>query len=79
VTSAVVNRSVALGGHALNETYSVLTRLPGDARLAPDDAVHVLDTRTARAAPRVLAQAGIVGGAVTTVWSHSRLGSPGFP
>jgi len=35
-------------GHALAETYSVLTRLPGDARLAPPDAA-ALATRDARA------------------------------
>ena len=29
---------LALSGHALAETYSVLTRLPGDARLAAGDA-----------------------------------------
>ncbi len=31
-------REVALAGHAAIETYSVLTRLPGDLRLAPPDA-----------------------------------------
>lgn len=30
-------RDVALSGYALAETYSVLTRLPGDVRLAPSD------------------------------------------
>ncbi len=28
------HREIALSGHALAETYSVLTRLPGDLRLA---------------------------------------------
>jgi predicted nucleic acid-binding protein len=35
-------QQVALSGHALAETYSVLTRLPGDARLAPSDAARLL-------------------------------------
>lgn len=36
VTSHVAHRAVsgALAGHALHETYAVLTRLPGDARVA---------------------------------------------
>ena len=37
------NRSLVLCGHALAETYSVLTRLPGDARLAPADAALLID------------------------------------
>ncbi len=73
VAAAVGRRKVALAGHALNETYSVLTRLPGDARLAPLDAVRllderleqpvVLDARSARIAPARLAEAGLAGGA----------------
>lgn len=31
-------REVHLAGHALAETYAVLTRLPGDLRLDPRDA-----------------------------------------
>jgi len=67
------DRTAALAGHALHETYAVLTRLPGDARLAPADAVRLLsqrfrpaallDARSARSAPTVLAEAGVVGGA----------------
>jgi CheY-like chemotaxis protein len=38
-------QDVALTGHALAETYSVLTRLPGDARLAPADAARLLTAR----------------------------------
>ena len=38
-------QELALSGHALAETYSVLTRLPGDARLAADDAARLLDVR----------------------------------
>ena len=41
----VADRSatVVLCGHALPETYSVLTRLPGDARVAGSDAVRLID------------------------------------
>ena len=38
-------QEVTLSGHALAETYSVLTRLPGDARLAPADAARLLEAR----------------------------------
>lgn len=68
------NRQVALSGHALAETYSVLTRLPGDLRLAPADAARLLSERfvqplllapeVARSLPDVLARLGIAGGAV---------------
>ena len=67
-------RTLALCGHALPETYSVLTRLPGDLRLSPADAARLLHERFD--APLVLpaqrsatltgrlAQHGIAGGAV---------------
>jgi predicted nucleic acid-binding protein len=38
-------RPVALSGPALAETYSVLTRLPGDLRLAPVDAARLIGAR----------------------------------
>ena len=67
-------QDVALAGHALAETYSVLTRLPGDARLAPADAARLLAARfsaplllgSSRACklPDTLARLGIAGGAV---------------
>jgi len=67
-------REVALSGHALPETYSVLTRLPGDVRLAPADAARliaerfveplVLGPEAARRLPAVLSRLGIAGGAV---------------
>ena len=67
-------RALALCGHAVAETYSVLTRLPGDARLAPHDAVALIEDRfdvhsgleadTERELPRVLAERGVAGGAV---------------
>jgi len=76
--SAVVRwwsgQEVALSGHALAETYSVLTRLPGDARLAPADAARLLNVRfatplvisgaRARKLPDTLSRLGIAGGAV---------------
>lgn len=67
-------QQVALSGHALAETYSVLTRLPGDARLAPADAARLLTDRfapplllsgaRARKLPDTLSRLGIAGGAV---------------
>src|SRR5262245_9563280 len=73
VSESLGDRSAALAGHAVHETYAVLTRLPGDARLAPADAVRLLRERfgpaavlgaeAARSAPAVLAGAGVAGGA----------------
>ncbi len=67
-------REVSLSGHALAETYSVLTRLPGDLRLEPAAAARLLGERFAepfllgRAAashlPHVLSRLGVAGGAV---------------
>jgi toxin FitB len=67
-------QEVALTGHALAETYSVLTRLPGDARLAAADAARLLKARFAaplvlssshtRKLPDTLSRLGIAGGAV---------------
>lgn len=67
-------RELALSGHALPETYSVLTRLPGDARLSADDAARLLDTRfttpltlsgqAAREVHATLSGLGVAGGAV---------------
>ncbi len=67
-------REVALSGHALAETYSVLTRLPGDVRLAPADAARLLGERfaaplllgseVAGRLPAALSRLGIAGGAV---------------
>jgi toxin FitB len=67
-------QDVALAGHALAETYSVLTRLPGDARLAPADAARLLNARfcaplvlsrsQASKLPDTLSNLGIAGGAV---------------
>lgn len=73
VSAGLGDRAAALAGHSLHETYAVLTRLPGDARVAPADAVRLLrerfesaallDSRSVRSAPAVLAAAGVVGGA----------------
>ena len=67
-------QEVALSGHALAETYSVLTRLPGDARLAPADAARLMNARfaaplmlsrpLARKLPDTLSRLGLAGGAV---------------
>lgn len=67
-------QEITLSGHALAETYSVLTRLPGDARLSPADAARLLTARfasplvlgssPARKVPDTLSRLGIAGGAV---------------
>jgi predicted nucleic acid-binding protein len=67
-------QDIALSGHALAETYSVLTRLPGDARLAPDDAARLIKARFSepfvlsssrrRKLAETLSGLGIAGGAV---------------
>lgn len=43
VVKAVGKLRLALPLHALMESYSVLTRLPGDARIELQDAVRLLD------------------------------------
>lgn len=67
-------REIALSGHAVAETYSVLTRLPGDLRMAPGDAARLLRARfakhlhvrprTAARLPELLGERRIAGGAV---------------
>lgn len=67
-------KDLVLTQHSLAETYSVLTRLPGDARVAPADAVRLIDANfgppalvpgaTAASVPKMLAELNIVGGAV---------------
>lgn len=67
-------REAALSGHAVAETYSVLTRLPGDLRLTPADAARLLGERfveplllgdeVSRRLPEVLGRLGVAGGAV---------------
>ena len=67
-------RDVVLSGHAAAETYSVLTRLPGDLRLSAADAARLLSdwfgaplllgAGTAARLPEVLSGLGVAGGAV---------------
>lgn len=74
VRTLVGNRRVDLPVHAAAETYSVLTRLPGDARLRPADARDLLAARFPRRAALdeatqqsfidELATAEVAGGAV---------------
>lgn len=62
VNDVVGDRSVGLPAHAALETYSVLTRLPGDARLTPTDAATLIAARFGHiAAIDVAAQLGLVG------------------
>lgn len=73
VTEALAPHLLSFTGHSCAETYSVLTRLPGDARLATHDAAALLeqfgepalaDARALAGLPRALASLGISGGAV---------------
>lgn len=67
-------RKIALSGHALVETFSVLTRLPGDVRLTPADAARLLVSRFASPLlldptdsaqlPTLFADLGVAGGSV---------------
>ena len=82
-------RPAALSGHACAETYSVLTRLPGDARLTPVDAARLLVERlaspmllaaaTAERLPALLAEAGVEGGAVYDALSAAGGAGAGAP
>lgn len=73
VADWAVGRTLVLAGHALVETYAVLTRLPGDARVAPADAVTLIEENFPAAlmlsaplagrAHRELANSGVAGGA----------------
>ena len=65
-------QELTLSGHALAETYSVLTRLPGDARLSAEDAARLIDARFA--APLVLSGPS----AQTVQVTLSRLGIAGW-
>ena len=70
----LAGRSLVLTAHSLAETYSVITRLPGDARLSPSDAADIiegafgppalLDPASVASLPALLAPLGIAGGAV---------------
>jgi len=74
VSAWLSERSTVLAAHSALETYSVLTRLPGDARLAPSDAAAIMAERfgqpivlpaeRARGLVDDFARLGIAGGAV---------------
>ena len=82
-------REIALSGHALAETYSVLTRLPGDSRLAPADAARLIAARfsaplmlssaRARNLPETLSRLGSQGAPSMTRWWHWPRESTGPP
>ena len=70
----LAGREAVLPAHALAETYSVLTRLPGDIRTSPEQAARAIDAnfgppllpdpgRTARL-HNILSELQITGGAV---------------
>ncbi len=73
VTAWVAGRRLHLCGHAVAETYAVLTRLPSGLRATPADAARLLAARfeealhplaaTTRDLPTLLAAAGLAGGA----------------
>lgn len=72
------DRDLRLCGHAWIETYAVLTRLPGRARVLPEDAVTLLESNfslplwperdSLAGAPALFASAGIAGGAAYDGW-----------
>lgn len=74
VSTWLGGRQAVLSGHAAVEAYSVLTRLPGDARLDPTDVVAqfraafgptaVVPAPVSRKLPGLLAAARVEGGAV---------------
>lgn len=74
VRSAISTRSPVLTAHSLAETYSVLTRLSGDARVEPKDAARLIasefgepalvDNAVTRTLTTTLSTVGIAGGAV---------------
>ena len=66
-------RNLAFAGHALFETYAVLTRLPVESRLTPDQARRLIDQYAqtehllglpGREVIRLLADQGMAGGQV---------------
>lgn len=74
VGDAVAGSVLGLAGHALFETYSVLTRLPGSARIRPDRVADIIDrwfpgsvalpAEAALGSTVTFVKAGIAGGAV---------------
>lgn len=74
VSTVTQGSALGLAGHALIETYSVLTRLPGTARVSPERVRHIIETAFPASVPlpeaealsamRIFVEAGIAGGAV---------------
>lgn len=74
VRASLLGDHLVLSAHSLAETYSVLTRLPGEARLRPLDAARLIDANFDETAlmrstdhgviHRILSEADIYGGAV---------------
>jgi predicted nucleic acid-binding protein len=74
VLDHATDRTLGLAGHAVFETFSVLTRLPGVQRVSPTTAVRIIRTNFpasyalsaegTHSAPEALTAAGIAGGAV---------------
>ncbi|KDA05181.1 ribonuclease [Microbacterium sp. CH12i] len=74
VSEATHGLVLGLSGHALFETFSVLTRLPGSARVQPERAAQIVERVFPRStalpatdalrAPTTFVHAGIAGGAV---------------
>jgi uncharacterized protein with PIN domain len=68
------DRVLGLAGHAAIEAYSVLTRMPGAARVSPDRAREIIErsfpafaplsTASAKTAITTFVDAGIAGGSV---------------
>ena len=85
----VLGRTAVLTTQSLAETYSVLTRLPGDARLKPIDAAALLgvnlsdpvapEPAMSSQLPEVLAPLGIAGGAVCDAIVGLAAAAAGFP
>lgn len=73
VSAWATDRKLAISGHALAETYAVLTRLPGGARVSSDDTVTLIDAnfdrrltvpdRLAGQVHREFTRLGVLGGA----------------
>lgn len=89
VLAALQGERLALPHHALIETYSVLTRLPGEARVALADAVRLLDHNfedilmpkpaSVRSLHRDCAALGIGGGATYDAWVAAAARDHGVP
>jgi predicted nucleic acid-binding protein len=87
--SALEHRELGLAGHAWFETYSVLTRLPGDARRPGDVVIDLLTTNfphsrfldeaTTRTLSTSLATRGLSGGSVYDALVAATCAQHGIP